>query len=416
MHQPKKPGESWESSEAGNKFYKKGEKNMINRREAVIVAYGRAPVAKAIKGSFKDMHPVDYAAQTLRGVLDKVPQLDPLQIGEIIVGCARPFGVQTYNVARLITQRAGLPDDVAAHTVNLHCASGLEAIATCANAILAGQEDVMVAGGVEDMTKLPSRIDPDTYDKWLYENKPGNYLPMGLTAENVAAQYNVTRMEMEAMAVESHRRAAAAQEAGAFDDQIIPIIVPFEDGSEKIASQDEGIRKDTNMEVLAGLAPCFKENGTVTAGTSSQMSDSAAFMIIMSSEKAGKLGLKPIAKFVGFSTAGVSPEIMGIGPIKAVPKVMRKTGLSVADMDVIELNEAFAAQAIPCMKVLGMDPSKVNPNGGALALGHPMGATGVILTCKALSYLKKNGGKYALVTMCIGGGMGAAGIFEMTKN
>lgn len=385
---------------------------MTNHREAVIVAFGRAPVAKA-KGYYKDMHPVEYAAQTLCGVLAKVPQLDPLDIGDVVVGCARPFAVQGYNVARLIVQRAGLPNDVTAHTINLHCASGLQAIATCANAILAGQEEVMIAGGVENMTQLPARLDPATYDPWLYENRPGNYLPVGLTAENVAAQYHVTRKEMDAMAVESHRRAAAAQEAGAFDDQIIPIVVAGEDGSEKIITRDEGIRKGTNMDVLAGLATCFKENGTVTAATSSQMSDGAGFMVIMSQERAEKLSLKPIAKFVGFSAAGVPPETMGIGPMKAVPKVMRKTGLTVAEMDVIELNEAFAAQAIPCMKTLGMDPSKVNPNGGALALGHPLGATGIILTCKALSYLRENGGRYALVTMCIGGGMGAAGIFEM---
>ena len=267
------------------------------------------------------------------------------------------------------------------------------------------------------MTMVPmgSTSNEADMNQWVLEHDPGIYTPMGITAENVAAKYGVTRQEMDQMAVESHAKAAAAIENGEFDSQIVPIETVDGEGKPVVVKMDDGVRKSTNLETLATLKPAFKPDGIVTAGTSSQTSDGAGFVVLMSKEKADELGIKPIAKFVAFSTGGVPADIMGIGPIEAVPKVMKKTGLNVEDMDVIELNEAFAAQAIPVMKITGMDKIKerVNPNGGALALGHPLGATGAILTCKALAYLQKHGGKYALVTMCIGGGMGAAGIFEM---
>ena len=348
-------------------------------RQAVVVAFGRTPYCKARKGSFAQLHPVEYGAQTLLGVLARVPQLRPEDIGDVIMGCAMPFGVQGGNMARLIVQRAGLPDCVTAQTVNRYCSSGLQTIATAANAIRCGEEV---------------------------------YTTMGITAENVARQWGISRADMDAMAVESHRRAAQAQAGGCFDGQIIPITVPGPDGGEVVVCRDEGIRPGTTAETLAGLKPCFLENGSVTAATSSQMTDGAGFVVLMSEEKAAELGVKPLARFVSFATGGVPAEVMGVGPIEAVPKALRKTGLTLEQMDTIELNEAFASQALAVIRTLGMDPARVNPWGGAMALGHPLGATGAMLTCKALSYLERTGGRYGMVTMCIGGGMGAAGIFE----
>lgn len=385
---------------------------MGEKKEAVILACGRAPVGRGRKGSFRDTHPIEYAAQTLKGVLAKIPQVDPVEIEDVIIGCAMPYLQQGDNVARLICQRAEIPETTAAYTINRFCSSGLQAIGSCANAILAGQNELMVAGGVEAMSLLPMGSDPIYHDPWLEQNVPGAYMPMGLTAENVADLYGITTEEMNAFAVESHRKAAFAQDNGWFDDQIIPIRIKNETGEEVIVDKDEGIRRGTSMESLAELKPCFKPDGKVTAATSSQISDSAAFVVMASREKAEQLGVKPIAVFRGFAVAGVAAELMGTGPISAVPKVMKKAGLTVGDMDVIEINEAFAAQAIPCIRELHMPVEKVNPQGGAIALGHPLGATGCILTCKALSQLKRISGKYALVTMCIGGGMGAAGIFE----
>lgn len=389
------------------------EKQHLN--EAVVVAYGRSAVAKSgKKGALRQMHPVTIGGLTLKGVLAKVPKLDPAMIDDVIVGCAIPGDKQGYNFARLMVGRAGLPDSVCGMTVNRFCSSGLQAIALGASQIACGVADVIVAGGVESMTACPVNRDiSDTFDPELLETRPEEYMPMGLTAENVAARYGVTRREMEELAVESHRRAAAAQDAGKFDDEIIPLPGVDLEGNPITFDKDQGIRRDTNLETLAGMKPCFKEDGLVTAPTSSQTSDAAAFVVLMSRDKAQELGIKPIAALEGFAVAGCEPDYMGLGPIYAVPKVMEKTGLTVADMDVVELNEAFAAQAIPCMKVLGLDPAKTNPNGGAMALGHPQGATGAFLTCKALSELKRTGGKYALVTMCIGGGMGAAGIYKM---
>lgn len=385
---------------------------MDHKRDAVIVAYGRSPYTKAFKGSFANTHPVEYGAQTLKGVVAKLPGFDPAIVDDVIVGCAMPEAMSGYNIGRLIVQRAGFPDSVTGQTVNRFCSSGLQTIATAANAIMANQMDVVIAGGIEMMTGIVMNLPEQYQDKLLAEQIPGTYLPMGLTAENVAALYGITREEMDAMAVESHKKAAAAQAAGKFDDEIIPITVETEHGP-VVVSKDEGIRPGTSMEGLATLKTVFKEDGVVTAGTSSQMTDGAGFIVLMAREKAEELGYAPIARFVNFSVAGLASDVMGLGPIYAVPKVMARSGLTVDDMDVIELNEAFAAQAIACIRDLKLPMDKLNPNGGAMALGHPLGASGVMLTCKALSELKRTQGKYALVTMCIGGGMGAAGIFEM---
>lgn len=381
-------------------------------RQAVLVAYGRTPLARAFKGGLANTHPVEYGAQALKGVLEKVPYLDPALIEDVVVGCAMPEGYTGFNVARLIAQRAGLPDTVPAQTINRFCSSGLQAVATAANAIMAGQMDVVIAGGVERMTGANMTHPEEYQDAPLREQIPGTYLPMGITAENVAERYGVTRAEMEAIAAQSHRKAASAQAAGKFDEEIIPITVETGDGPITLTA-DEGIRPSTTAEALAGLKPCFKEDGVVTAATSSQMTDGASFVVLMSREKALALGCVPIARFVSFAVGGVPADIMGIGPLAAVPKAMEKAGLTVDDMDVIELNEAFASQALVCIRELKLPPEKVNPNGGAMALGHPLGATGAVLTCKAISELKRAGGRYALVTMCIGGGMGAAGILEL---
>ena len=373
-------------------------------RQAVVVAFGRTPYCKARKGSFAQLHPVEYGAQTLLGVLARVPQLRPEDIGDVIMGCAMPFGVQGGNMARLIVQRAGLPDCVTAQTVNRYCSSGLQTIATAANAIRCGEEDVVIAGGVESMSLVPMLVGAEDADPWLAEHRPEVYTTMGITAENVARQWGISRADMDAMAVESHRRAAQAQAGGCFDGQIIPITVPGPDGGEVVVCRDEGIRPGTTAETLAGLKPCFLENGSVTAATSSQMTDGAGFVVLMSEEKAAELGVKPLARFVSFATGGVPAEVMGVGPIEAVPKALRKAGLTLEQMDTIELNEAFASQALAVIRTLGMDPARVNPWGGAMALGHPLGATGAMLTCKALSYLERTGGRYGMVTMCIGGG------------
>lgn len=380
-------------------------------RETVIVAYGRSAVCKARKGALANSHPIEWGAQTLMGVLNKVPQMDPRMIDDVVVGCARTVNKCSKNVARLLCLRAGL-ESVSAQTINRFCASGLQAISTCANAIAVGDIDVAVAGGIECMTMDQALID-GYVDETLDEECPGAYMSMGITAENVATLKKITRLEMDAFSVESHRRAAAAQAAGFLGRSIIPVSVQDAEGQEVIVETDEGIRPNSTVETLSNLRPCFLDHGLVTAGNSSQTNDSAAFAVLMSREKANELGIRPIARLVGFATAGCDPATMGLGPTFAVPKVMDRTGMTVADMDVIELNEAFAAQAIPCIRELGLNSEKVNPWGGAIALGHPMGATGIFLTIKALDYLQINGGKYALITMCVGGGQGAAGILEL---
>ncbi len=385
-------------------------------KNVVVVAYGRSAVAKSgKKGALREMHPVVLGGRVLKGILEqKLPQLDKSLIEDVVVGCAQQDMSQSFNIARLIASEAGLPHTVPGMTLNRFCSSGLQAIAVAAGQIEAGISSIMVAGGVESMTAVPMNIDhskdlcPD-----ILKNDPDQYMSMGITAENVAARFNVTRQEMDAMAVESHAKAAAAQDAGKFNNEIIALPGLDAEGNAIVFDRDQGIRRGTSMESLAALKPCFKPDGVVTAATSSQVSDGASFVVLMSAEKAEELGIKPIAKFIGFAVAGCEPAYMGLGPIYAVPKAMRMAGLSVDDLDVVEINEAFAAQAIPCIRELGLNLAKVNPNGGAMALGHPLGATGAVLTCKALNELARTGGRYALVTMCVGGGMGAAGIYEM---
>jgi acetyl-CoA acyltransferase len=383
-------------------------------KDVYVVAYGRSAIAKSgKKGALRNMHPVELGGKVLAGVLKKVPQLNTEDIDDVIVGCAQPEGKQGNQVSRLIALRAGLGHGVPAMTVNRFCSSGLQTIDIGATMIAAGQADVIVAGGVESMTAIPMFGDiTPIAESWLLENEPGAYMPMGMTAEKVAELYGITREEMDALAVESHRKAAAAQDAGKFDGEIIPLDGVDDNGNPIVFDKDQGIRRSTTMESLAQLKTVFKEDGVVTAGTASQTSDGAGFVVLMSKEKVEELGIKPIAKFIAYQVAGCDPSLMGLGPMFAVPKVMKLAGLSVDDMDVIEINEAFAAQAIPCIRKLKFDLKKVNPNGGAMALGHPLGATGAFLTCKALSELERINGKYALVTMCIGGGMGAAGIYE----
>lgn len=384
----------------------------MKTREAVIVAYGRSACCKARKGGLANTHPIDYSAQVLNGVLAKAPQLTSEYIDDLVLGCAMPVHQMDFNAARMVARRAGLPNSVTGQTINRFCSSSLQAIATAANAILAGQMDCVIAGGTESMS-MCFRPCPDAYkNQWLDEHDIGTYMSMGETAERVADRYGITREEMDAMAVESHRKAHHAQNNG----KLAPSIIPVTNAAGELLTLDEGIRPGTTMDSLAGLKPCFRENGRVTAATSSQTTDASAFAVVMASDLAEKLGIEPIARFVGFAVAGCEAEVMGLGPIFAVPKVLARTGLTIDDMDVIELNEAFAAQAIACIRDLHLPEEKVNPYGGAMALGHPMGATGVFLTGKALDYLTDTNGRYALVTMCIGGGMGAAGIFEYLRS
>lgn len=384
-------------------------------REAVIVAYGRTPVCKARKGSFAGVNPLEWGAQALLGTLKKVPQLDVKEIDDLVVGTATPANELGGNVARLLINRAGLPESIPGQTINRFCSSSLQAIATCACAILAGQAQVMVAGGIEYMSSEGPPQSMEYANPWLMEHYPGAYMPMGLTAENVVKRYGITREEMDRMAVESNRKAWIAQQEGGLNKAIIPITISTPEG-ERVVSLDEGIRPDTSLEICAGLKTAFippEQGGTVTAATSSQTSDGASFVVLMSGEKAAALGVTPIARFLSFAAAGCPAEIMGVGPIYAVPKALELAGLTLDKMDVIELNEAFASQTLVCIRTLDMPKEKVNPWGGAMALGHPMGATGGFLLSKALDYLRLNGGRYALVTMCVGGGMGAAGIFEL---
>jgi acetyl-CoA acyltransferase len=374
-----------------------------------IVAYGRSPIAKASKGSLASVNPVDFGAEVLKGVLKKIPQLENEEIDDIIAGCAIPEGQMGLNIARNIVLRAGLSDEVSGQTVNRFCASGLQSIATGASMIISNMQDVVVAGGVESMTCPVISSEKQYLNNWLLENTD-NYVPMGITAENVAQHFQISRKQMEEFAVESNAKAAKAVEGGVFDNEIIPVKGIDKEGNEFIFERDECYRKGTNMETLSTLKPCFKEDGLVTAATSSQRSDGAGFVVLMSGRKLKELGLKPIAEFISYSVAGLDPSLMGLGPIYAVKKIMMRTRLNVNQMDVIELNEAFASQTIASVNELGLDKMKVNPRG---ALGHPLGASGAILTCKAINYLKSNGGRYGLVTMCIGGGMGAAMILEI---
>lgn len=387
--------------------------------EAVIVAAARTAVGKAPRGTLRETLPTHMAAAVIKAVVDRAPGLDLATIDDVIMGCAMPEAEQGLNVARIAALRAGLPIEVPGQTVNRFCSSGLQTIALAAQQIMTGMGSAIVAGGVESMSLVPMTGHRYAPDPEMVELNPDVYLGMGLTAENVAQRYKVSRADQDAFALRSHQRALKAIQEGKFSDEIVPLEVKrvwFEGGHRHEGSTlftiDEGPRRDTSAEALGGLRPVFAVKGSVTAGNSSQTSDGGAAVLLMSREKAEALGLKPLARFVSFAVAGVQPDEMGIGPIAAVPKVLKQAGLSMADIDLIELNEAFAAQAIAVIRTLEMDEEKVNVNGGAIALGHPLGCSGAKLTVQILHELERRGGRYGLVTMCIGGGMGAAGIFE----
>ena len=389
-------------------------------REAVIVASVRTPVGKAFKGSLATVRPDDLAAVAIRGALEKVPRLDPAEIDDVILGCAFPEAEQGLNVARLALLLAGIPDTVPGQTVNRFCSSGLQSIALAAQSVMTGMADVILAGGVESMTRVPMTGNKIMVNPDLVRSVPDSYLNMGLTAENVAERFGISREDQDAFAVESHRKALAAQDEGRFDAEIVPVEVtryrPGKDGKPEtetfVHSRDEGPRPGTSLEVLAKLRPAFRQGGTVTAGNSSQMSDGAAISVVMSAERAKELGIEPLARFVSFAVGGVDPAVMGIGPVVAIPKALKIAGLGLDDIDLIELNEAFASQSLYVVRELGLNPEIVNVNGGAIALGHPLGCTGAKLTATLLHEIRRRKGRYGLVSMCIGGGMGAAGIFE----
>jgi acetyl-CoA acyltransferase len=388
-------------------------------REAVIVSAVRTAVGKAGRGSLATTRPDDLAATAITGALAKVPELDPNEIEDVILGCAMPEAEQGMNVARIAALRAGLPVTSSAMTVNRFCASGLQSIAMAAERIRSGSAEVIVAGGTESMSMVPMGGNKVSANPWLVEHYANSYLSMGLTAERVAKHYNITRDQADTFALGSHHKALRAVTDHRFENEIVPVTVTYStNGSSKpkLATReftaDEGPRADTSAEALAKLKPAFHAQGTVTAGNSSQTSDGAAAAIVMSETRAKELGLKPLARFVAFATAGCLPEEMGIGPVHAVPKALKQAGLTLDEIDLIELNEAFAAQSLAVMQELDLDPEKVNINGGAIALGHPLGCTGAKLTATILNSLRLFKAKYGLVTMCVGGGMGAAGIFE----
>ena len=372
-----------------------------------IAAAVRTAIGKAPRGALSSVRPDDLAAVALRGALNRVPQLDPAEVEDVILGCAMPEGEQGLNVARIAAMRAGLPASASAMTVNRFCSSGLQAIALAADAIRAGRAQVVLAGGTESMSMVPMEGNKFSANPWLVGHYPDVYLSMGLTAENVAAKYGITREQADEFALASHHKALAAIQAGRFHEEIVPVTVA--DSEFKI---DEGPRADTSAEALAKLKPAFHAKGTVTAGNSSQTSDGAAASVMISEERVKELGINPIGRFVSFATAGVPPEIMGVGPVEAIPKALKLAGLTLDQIDLIELNEAFAAQALAVIQQVRLDPAKVNVNGGAIALGHPLGCTGAKLTATILHELKRRKRRYGLVTMCIGGGMGAAGVVE----
>ena len=387
-------------------------------RNAVIVAAARTAVGKAPKGTLRAVRPDDMAAAVVQAIVER-SGIDPAAVEDLVLGCAFPEAEQGMNVARIVALRAGLPDSVCGQTVNRFCSSGLQTIATAAQQIMAGMGDVIIAGGVESMSSVPMIGNKFVANPTLAEQYPGVYLGMGLTAENVARKYGVSREDQDAFALRSHQRAAAAQAEGRFSSQIVPLQVDLALGNGSSVQErsfvfdtDEGVRRDTSMEALARLKPAFAMGGTVTAGNSSQTSDGAAAVLIMSEERASALGLTPLARFVSFAVGGVPPELMGIGPIAAVPKALKYAGMNLADIDLIELNEAFAAQGLAVMRELGFDEGITNVNGGAIALGHPLGCTGAKLTVQLLHELERRDKRVGLVTMCIGGGMGAAGIIE----
>lgn len=388
--------------------------------EVIIASAVRTAVGKAPRGTLRTTRPDDLAAIAISGALARIPQLDKAEIDDVILGCAMPEAEQGMNVARCASFRAGLPITTSGMTINRYCASGLQSIALAADRIRGGGADVILAGGVESMSYVPFGGNKISVNPWLVENYPGSYMSMGLTAERVAAHYGITREQQDQFSYESHQKALAAIAAGNFADEIVPVEVASNIlgpkskviSTIKTFSQDEGPRADTSLEALARLKPVFHAKGTVTAGNSSQTSDGAAAAVVMSASRAAALGIKPMARFVAFAYAGCDPEEMGIGPVYAIPKALKLAGLTLEDIDVFELNEAFAAQSLAVLKVLGIDPAKVNPSGGAIALGHPLGCTGAKLTATILREMQRRKARYGMVTMCVGGGMGAAGIFE----
>ncbi|HEX9925189.1 MAG TPA: acetyl-CoA C-acyltransferase [Anaerolineae bacterium] len=388
-------------------------------REAVIVSAARTAVGKAKKGTLANFRPEDMGAAVVAEAVKRAEGLDPADIDDVMIGCAMPEGQQGLNMGRLIALRAGLPHTVTAQTVNRFCSSGVQTIALGAQQIMAGMGEVIVAGGTESMSAVPMTGLQFRPNPWLVDNMPEVYISMGLTAENVAGEFNVSREEQDEFSTRSHDQALAAITTGKFKAEVVPLEVEqitLENGDRSIRTTtfdtDEGPRPGSTAEVLSKLKPVFKANGTVTAGNASQMSDGAAAVVVMSREKADELGLKPLARFVSYGVGGVPPELMGIGPVAAIPKALKYAGLTLADIDLVELNEAFAAQALAVIHELELDLDKVNVNGGAIALGHPLGATGAKLTTQLLYEMKRRDSRYGLVTMCIGGGMGAAAIFE----
>jgi len=393
-------------------------------REAVILSSVRTPVGKAPKGTLRATRPDDLAALVIKEAIARVPGFDLKEIEDVILGCAMPEAEQGMNVARIASLRAGLPVEASAMTINRFCSSGLQAIALAAERIMSGQGDVAVAGGTESMSMVPMGGNKISPNPSLMDSYPDAYLGMGLTAENLSKKYGITREQADEFSFASHQKALAAISAGKFKDETVPVevnYVAFENGASNGAKPkavkitfdaDEGPRANTSLEVLGKLKPVFHAHGVVTAGNSSQMSDGAAAALLMSAERARALGLKPLARFLAFATAGCLPEEMGVGPVYAIPKALKIAGLKLDQIDVIELNEAFAAQALAVIKLAGLDPDRVNVNGGAIALGHPLGCTGAKLTATILRELERRNARYGLVTMCVGGGMGAAGIFE----
>ncbi len=396
-------------------------------REAVIASSVRTAVGKASKGALRTTRPDDLGALVIKEAVARAGGLDPKEVEDVILGCAIPEAEQGMNVARISALRAGMPVESSAMTINRFCSSGLQSIAIAAQRIMAGQGEVAVAGGTESMSMVPMGGNKVSPNPWLMDNYPDAYLGMGLTAENLAKKYGITREQSDEFSYASHQKAIAAIAAGKFKDEIVPVDVSYTvleasaNGSPNASrpktvqtkfDTDEGPRADTSVEILGKLKPAFHMQGVVTAGNSSQMSDGAAASVVMSADRARSLGIKPMARFLAFATAGCPPEEMGIGPVFAIPKALKIAGLKLDQIDVIELNEAFAAQALSVIKVAGIDPSRVNPNGGAIALGHPLGCTGAKLTASILRELERRNARYGMVTMCVGGGMGAAGIFE----
>ncbi len=387
-------------------------------QNAVIVSAVRTAVGKAPRGSLRTTRPDDLAAAVIKAVVERAG-VEASEIEDVNLGCAFPEAEQGMNMARIASLRAGLPESVCGQTTNRFCSSGLQTIASAAQQIMAGMGEAIIAGGAESMSMVPMVGNKFVANPTLAEEYPGVYIGMGLTAENVARQYEVTREEQDAFALRSHQRAAAAQERGKFTEEIVPLSVEIKTGNGSAVqessftfAQDEGVRRDTSLEALGKLKPVFHTRGTVTAGNSSQTSDGAAALLVMSEAKARALGLTPLARFVSFAVGGVRPEVMGIGPIAAVPKALKLAGMNLNEIDLIELNEAFAAQALAVIRELGFDEEKVNVNGGAIALGHPLGCTGAKLTVQLIHELRRQNKQMGLVTMCIGGGMGAAGIIE----